>query len=450
MIAEKKTIFNWSRTKKVNVEIVQPLNYDELKNFINLNQKKKTISIMGGGCSYGDCYLNREGIIIDMKKFDKIIEINFNQEFAVVQAGVLIEDLLNKILKEGYYLSSVPGANNATIGGCINSNVHGKDSFKQGVFSNNVVSLKVIDSSGKIYDLDKSNENFFHALGTYGLNYLILEIKLKLKKTDTSLLNVVTRKFKNYDEMLSLFHTFENENYDMIGSWVDHFDIKGRGIFKAAKWLKNNQLNDFKKINLKVSNTKKLYIYIFYPLIKFFLVNRIFIKLCNKLLFLISKDNVKNIDFSDFYFPQQKLLPEEYKLFKKGKINIQILIPTENILQNLNLIANTCSKYKLESWWLGIKKHKKNNYMFNFAIDGFDITLQWSKKFIEKDNFSNFYDELMQIIIDNKCIIYLTQDVLLDKKNFYNMYKNQKIFIENKKKIDPNFVFRNELFNRLF
>ena len=300
MIAEKKTIFNWSRTKKVNVEIVQPLNYDELKNFINLNQKKKTISIMGGGCSYGDCYLNREGIIIDMKKFDKIIEINFNQEFAVVQAGVLIEDLLNKILKEGYYLSSVPGANNATIGGCINSNVHGKDSFKQGVFSNNVVSLKVIDSSGKIYDLDKSNENFFHALGTYGLNYLILEIKLKLKKTDTSLLNVVTRKFKNYDEMLSLFHTFENENYDMIGSWVDHFDIKGRGIFKAAKWLKNNQLNDFKKINLKVSNTKKLYIYIFYPLIKFFLVNRIFIKLCNKLLFLISKDNVKNIDFSDF------------------------------------------------------------------------------------------------------------------------------------------------------
>ena len=88
--------------------------------------------------------------------------------------------------------------------------------------------------------------------------------------------------------------------------------------------------------------------------------------------------------------------------------------------------------------------------MFNFAIDGFDITLQWSKKFIEKDNFSNFYDELMQIIIDNKCIIYLTQDVLLDKNNFYNMYKNKKIFIENKKKIDPNFVFRNELFNRLF
>ena len=29
-------------------------------------------------------------------------------------------------MPNGYYIHSVPGANNAT-GGCINSNVHGKD-----------------------------------------------------------------------------------------------------------------------------------------------------------------------------------------------------------------------------------------------------------------------------------------------------------------------------------
>ncbi len=450
MKIENKTIFNWSRTKKINGEIVQPLNYNELKDFINNNSKKKTISIMGGGCSYGDCYLNKDGIIVDMRKLNKIIELNFDQNFVVVQAGVLIEDLLNKILKEGYYLSSIPGANNATIGGCINSNVHGKDSFKEGVFSNNVISLRVINSSGKIFDLDKSDENFFQALGTYGLNYLILEIKLKIKKVDTSLLKVITKKFNNYDEMINLFNDFENNNYDMIGSWVDHFDKNGRGIFKAAKWSKNNQLNNFKKINLKVGFFKRLYINIFYPLIKFFFVNRFTIKLCNKLLFIVSRNNHKNIDYSDFYFPQQKMLPEESKLFRKGKINIQILIPTEKIKENLELIAKTCTKYKLESWWLGVKKHKKDNFLFNFALDGFDITLQWSKKFIEKDNFQNFYDELINIVIENKCLIYLTQDVLLDKKNFYNIYKDQDIFIKNKKKIDPSFIFRNQLFDRLF
>ena len=74
MNVENKTIFNWSRTKKFSGEIFKPVNYDELEFFIKNNLEKKTISIMGGGCSYGDCYLNQEGMIIDMSKFDKIID----------------------------------------------------------------------------------------------------------------------------------------------------------------------------------------------------------------------------------------------------------------------------------------------------------------------------------------------------------------------------------------
>lgn len=449
MKIENKIIFNWSRTNKFHGNIAQPLNYNELSNFISLNQSKNTISFIGGGCSYGDCYLNQKGTIIDMSKFDKIIEVNFDKKFVVVQSGVMIEDLLNEILKDGYYLSSVPGANNATIGGCINSNVHGKDSFKEGVFSNNVVSLKVLDSSGKIFDLDDVDQNFHNALGTYGLNYLILEVKLKIKKIGTSLLKVSTKKFNNYDEMINLFKSFEDKNYDMIGSWVDHFNKEGRGILKAAKWYKNDKQNNFKKIDLKVGFYKKIYIKIFYPLIKVF-VNRLVIKICNKLLFFASSEGVKIMNYSDFYFPQQKILPQESKLFNEGKINIQILLPIQNINQTLELISNICFKYKMESWWLGIKKHKKNNFIFNFALDGFDVTLQWSKKFIQKDSFNKFYDELMNVIIENKCLIYLTQDVLLDKKNFYKIYNNQEIFLQNKKEIDPNFIFRNDLFNRLF
>ena len=51
----------------------------------------------------------------------------------------------------------------------------------------------------------------------------------------------------------------------------------------------------------------------------------------------------------------------------------------------------------MESWWMGIKKHKKNDFIFNYAIDGYDITLQWSKKYTEKPSFDHFYDELMQL-----------------------------------------------------
>ena len=42
-------------------------------------------------------------------------------------------------------IQSLPGTYSATIGGCISCNVHGKDAFKNGTFSNNIISLKVLN-----------------------------------------------------------------------------------------------------------------------------------------------------------------------------------------------------------------------------------------------------------------------------------------------------------------
>ena len=184
--------------------------------------------------------------------------------------------------------------------------------------------------------------------------------------------------------------------------------------------------------------------------VTFLLVNRFIIKICNLLLFKISRNKNQTLDYVDFYFPQQKFLPEESKLFNKGKVNIQILIPEKKTRTTLKSISLVCIKFNMESWWLGIKKHKKNDYIFNFAIDGYDITLQWSKKYIERPNFNFFYNELLQLIIKNDCLIYLTQDILLNKHDFRKIYKDHEIFNNLKNKLDPNLTFRNNLFERLF
>ena len=449
MKIEKKKIYNWSRTINYYTKIISPNNFADLKNILDNNSENLSISFLGGGCSYGDCYLNKSGIIIDLSNLNKIIDINYKEGFALVECGVRVDQLLNILLKEGFYFNSIPGANNATIGGCINSNVHGKDSFKEGVFSNNVISLKVMNSSGLIIDLNSNDDDFFLALGTYGLNFIILEAKLKIKQINTSSLMVNSEKFTNYKEMLFLFTKYENQNFDMLGAWVDHFDKDGRGIFKAARWVKNDKFSIFKKINLSIGIFKRLYIFILYPIISIFFVNRFIIKNCNKILYSLEKNNNKVLNYSDFYFPQQRFLPEESKLFSKGKINIQILIPHEKVEEILRSISILSIDYKMESWWLGIKKHKKNDFIFNFAGDGFDITLQWSKKHIEHKNFSNFYKKLIQIIIDNKCLIYLTQDILMNKEDFIQIYGDQSAFVKNKKRLDPNSVFKNSLYNRL-
>ena len=43
-----------------------------------------------------------------------------------------------------------------------------------------------------------------------------------------------------------------------------------------------------------------------------------------------------------------------------------------------------CKYYYCESWWMGIKKHKSENFEHFFSDNGYDLTLQWSKDFIYK------------------------------------------------------------------
>ena len=267
-----------------------------------------------------------------------------------------------------------------------NSKVHGKDTFLHGVFGNNVISLKVMDFNGEILNLDKKNDRLFYAIGTFGLTYLILEAKLKITKIKSPLLNVSTIKFSNYFEMLNLFKKFKDQNSQMMGVWIDHFDKRGKGIFKAAKWSNKNNA-EFKKINFTKGILKNIYISFFYPVIKILLVNRPAMKIFNFLLYNLTTQKEQLSHFVDFYFPQQKFLSEESRLYSGGKINIQLLVPEKDAEKILINISELCNKFKMESWWLGIKKHIKDKFILVYALDGYDITLQWSQKIFKKKRF---------------------------------------------------------------
>ena len=118
----------------------------------------------------------------------------------------------------------------------------------------------------------------------------------------------------------------------------------------------------YSKIFKDYSYISQLIIKILYPIIKYLVLNRLLIKIINKFLLIISKNKIqKNIQFKNFYFPQEKYIPKHSKLFLKGKINIQLLIPKKNFETHFKNIAILCKKYKFESWWMGIKKHKKIN-----------------------------------------------------------------------------------------
>lgn len=107
----------------------------------------------GGGTGTNGQALN-QGIIIDMSRYmNAIIEINPEEGWVRVEAGV-IKDQLNEFLKPyGYFFApELSTSNRATLGGMINTDASGQGSLVYGKTSDHVMGVRAVLLGGDILD----------------------------------------------------------------------------------------------------------------------------------------------------------------------------------------------------------------------------------------------------------------------------------------------------------
>ncbi len=107
----------------------------------------------GGGTGTNGQALN-QGIIVDMSRYmNRIIEINPEEGWVRVEAGV-IKDQLNHYLKPyGYFFApELSTSNRATLGGMINTDASGQGSLAYGKTSDHVLGVRAVLIGGDILD----------------------------------------------------------------------------------------------------------------------------------------------------------------------------------------------------------------------------------------------------------------------------------------------------------
>lgn len=107
----------------------------------------------GGGTGTNGQSLN-QGIVVDMSRhMNRILEINVEQGWVKVEAGV-IKDRLNAALKPlGYFFSpELSTSNRATLGGMINTDASGQGSLVYGKTSDHVSGLRAVLLGGEMLD----------------------------------------------------------------------------------------------------------------------------------------------------------------------------------------------------------------------------------------------------------------------------------------------------------
>ena len=93
------------------------------------------------------------GIMMNMCRMNKIIELDENNLTLTVESGVLLMDIISYLEGTGFFYAPDPGEKSATIGGNINTNAGGMRAFKYGVTRENIRGLEIVYPDGKIDNL---------------------------------------------------------------------------------------------------------------------------------------------------------------------------------------------------------------------------------------------------------------------------------------------------------
>jgi len=92
-----------------------------------------------------------KALIMDFSKYmNRILDINYTQEYAVCQPGVIQDQLNNELEKEGYRLGpDTSTGNRATIGGMLGNNSSGAHSMHFGKMVDNILAAELILANGE-------------------------------------------------------------------------------------------------------------------------------------------------------------------------------------------------------------------------------------------------------------------------------------------------------------
>ena len=136
--------------------VVRPASVEQIQQIVKMADATKTpVTVRGNGSGMsGQAVPIRGGIVLDMKKLNKILEINLADTYCRVEAGV-VDDDLNKALKPYGVMYPVAPASSrvATIGGEIANNASGVRSVKYGAVRDSVLGMKVVMANGELVNL---------------------------------------------------------------------------------------------------------------------------------------------------------------------------------------------------------------------------------------------------------------------------------------------------------
>lgn len=196
-------------------QVVKAENRTELQKIVKqANKNGQHISVAGLQHSQGGHTYYKNGIVLDMRTFNKVLEINEQEKTVRVESGATWEDVQEAIIPYGLALKVTQSQSIFTIGGSLSVNAHGRD-IRFGPMAGTVKEMTLLTPTGDIKKItrDNSEEWMRYVLGGYGLFGVILDVTLELTKNDVYTIHTEELKTDQYEAYFK--HLLDHNNTAM-------------------------------------------------------------------------------------------------------------------------------------------------------------------------------------------------------------------------------------------
>ena len=192
----------------------------------------------GNGRTYGDSCLNDEGALLDCIALDRIIDVDTDTGIVIAESGVLLGDLISRVIPHGWFVAVTPGTQYVTLGGAVANDVHGKNHAVAGTFGRHVRALELRTTDGGCHRCSPTeNPALFAAtIGGLGLTGVITRVELQLRRVESAYLDQEVIKFSHLDDFFRL-DAESADNWEYRVAWIDCLargSGLGRGLYMRA------------------------------------------------------------------------------------------------------------------------------------------------------------------------------------------------------------------------
>ena len=429
-------VTNWGNYPVVEKEVRSEDSVEKIKEYVRSHNE---IIARGNGRCYGDASLGEH--IFSTKRLNKFISFDRLNGIIECESGVLLSEVLEVSVPQGYFLYVTPGTKFISVGGAIASDVHGKNHHAEGCFSEYVLEFKLMDEHANVLTCsrEENSEKFWATIGGMGLTGIILSAKFKLKNIESAYIRQESIKAENLDEIFTLLE--ESEDWTYTVAWIDCLQkgknlgrsilMRGEHAIKAElpKRLQNNAL----RLKPKFSPNVPFY----FPGV---VLNSLSVKIFNWLYYgKQTKKQVNNfIDYETFFYPLDAIQNWNRIYGKKGFIQYQMMLPKATGREAMQKILETIAHSGNGSFLAVLKLYgKENPQAYNsFPFEGYSLALD----FKVNSKIKLLIDKLDDIVETYNGRIYLTKDSMSRSSltNYLQNVENSKFISMQHKRIVNN------------